>query len=57
MFVICSFYGLILHFLPVSCPGYQYSIEHVYDLEKSGKIAYIKAGKNIRPRPEVWLSS
>jgi len=30
----------------------QCSIEHVYDLVKSGKICYIKDGKNIRFKPE-----
>ncbi len=30
----------------------QCSIEHVYDLVKSGKVCYIKDGKNIRFKPE-----
>jgi excisionase family DNA binding protein len=30
----------------------QCSIEHVYDLAKSGKIRYIKDGKNVRFKPE-----
>ena len=30
----------------------QCSIEHIYDLVKSGKICYIKDGKNIRFKPE-----
>lgn len=30
----------------------QCSVEHIYDLAKSGKIPYIKDGKNIRFRPE-----
>jgi excisionase family DNA binding protein len=30
----------------------QCSIEHVYDLAKSGKIGYIKDGKNVRFRPK-----
>ncbi len=30
----------------------QCSVEHIYDLVKSGKICYIKDGKNIRFRPE-----
>jgi excisionase family DNA binding protein len=30
----------------------QCSIEHVYDLAKSGRIPYIQDGRNIRFRPE-----
>jgi excisionase family DNA binding protein len=30
----------------------QCSIEHVYDLAKSGRISYIQDGRNIRFRPE-----
>jgi len=30
----------------------QCSVEHVYDLAKSGKVPYIRDGRNIRFRPE-----
>ena len=30
----------------------QCSLEHVYELAKSGKISYIKDGKNVRFKPE-----
>lgn len=30
----------------------QCSVEHVYNLAKSGKIRYIKDGKNVRFKPE-----
>ena len=30
----------------------QCSVEHIYDLVKSGKLCYIKDGKNIRFKPE-----
>ena len=30
----------------------QCSVEHIYDLVKSGQIPYIKDGRNIRFRPE-----